>query len=107
MTRPGKRELENRVEDLTQDRPETPRKWIEQEVLRRVTESDGEVGLLRDHDGPDGDGVVIFVSVEDREYGHPREEIPAWIDVEEDLPVYGEEDKRNPFILADFTGGNT
>lgn len=51
MTRPGKRELESIVDDLTQGHPDTPREWIEQEALRRVTESDGEVGLLSDHEG--------------------------------------------------------
>jgi hypothetical protein len=57
--------------------------------------------------GPAPDEAVVFVSTEGHEFGHPREEIPGWIDVDEDLPVYGEGGKSNPFILADFTGGNT
>lgn len=63
------------------------------------------MGLLCEYDGPECGDTVVYVSADGHDFGHLREEIPDWINVEEDLPVQGDPNTRNPFVVADFTGG--
>jgi hypothetical protein len=100
MTRPSERELAKKIDELRDDSAETIYDWLVQHVLESLRTNDVEVTT-----GPTpvpDDEMVAYVATDGEQFGVPPEDLPAWID-EDDLPIHGTEDRRNPFVVADFT----
>jgi hypothetical protein len=105
MTRPSERELSKDIDDLQGgDAPATIYDWLNQYVLDAFKSGDVEV-TYEQTPVPDVE-IVAYVATDGEQFGVPPEDLPAWID-DDDLPIHGTEDRRNPFVLADFTGVDT
>lgn len=109
MTRPSKRSLETDVEELGSREADTPREWLDALVERSLREGDVEVNIsfADEWPAPPADETVVYVSAEGHEHRVPPEDIPEWLDEEEDLPVRGEPGERDPFVFADFRDTQT
>jgi hypothetical protein len=109
--RPTERNLRKQLDELRGDDAATPYEWLEQYVVARLGAGDVEIetgpaGATDPEPVPD-DEVLVYVATNGERYSVPREHLPAWIDEDEDLPIHGTEDRRNPFVLADFTDTST
>jgi hypothetical protein len=109
MTWPSKRSLERDVEELRPREADTPREWLDALVNRSLREGDVEVhvSFADEWTAPPADETVVYASADGHEHSVPPEDIPEWIDEEEDLPVRGEPGERDPFVLADFRSTQT
>lgn len=101
MTRPSERELAKTLDEMRGGGDaQTIYEWLDQWVVEKI-ESEGIEVTTEPTPVPD-DEVVAYVATDGEEFGVPPEDLPAWIDID-DLPIYGREDRHNPFIVADFT----
>lgn len=85
MTRRSKRELERALDEVDGE-ASTTREWVEAYLEGALTDGfDHTVGI---GDDATPDGVCILAN--DYYTIHaPRDEVPAWISIERDLPVGG------------------
>lgn len=94
--RRSKRELERAVDDLAPAAPKTPHGWVNSYLENgwfedgggfeyTVVGADGEIIQEPDHSGK----VCIWKahSAVGTEFWAPEEDVPDWIDIDEDLPV--------------------
>jgi len=103
VTRHSKRDIERDLKDLVGGRgAETVREWIRQRTLEQFQAGGSGAEFVSPGDGPFGEGITVYIDRHGDEWRTPAAELPAWVDVDEDLPVEASGDERNPFLVAEI-----
>jgi len=95
---PTERELREQLDDVGDAK--TIYEWLNTWLDEKL--ENGEIEVTAGPIPVPDDEVVAYVSTDGEEFSVPPEALPAWIDID-DLPIYGREDRRNPFVIADVT----
>jgi hypothetical protein len=107
MTRDSPRELASDIDDLRDEQSaDTVYDWLRQYVVDGMSADAVDVSFLYDQTPIPDDEMVAYVATDGQQFSVPPEDLPAWID-SDDLPIQGTENRRNPFVVADFTDIDT